>query len=121
VTDDKRYRECMAEIIGVLKKHDMAGAIAIVDKDRGMFKYHFPTWSAIKLGHDYVRIRAKSEDYPSPEAKKKAIEGTVHIITQLRDMAGYTFVSMDKIFKELDKKLGIEMTGPIDFDPELDN
>jgi hypothetical protein len=33
---DKRYRECMAEIIGVLKKHDMAGAVHIVSKERSM-------------------------------------------------------------------------------------
>jgi len=30
----KAYRECMAEIIGVLKKYDMAGAITVVCRFR---------------------------------------------------------------------------------------
>lgn len=28
----KRYRDCMSEIIGVLKKYDMAGAVTVVSK-----------------------------------------------------------------------------------------
>lgn len=47
---EKPYRDCMAEIIGVLKKYDMAGAVTVVSKERAMFKYHFPQWTAVLLG-----------------------------------------------------------------------
>lgn len=117
----KRYRECMAEIIGVLKKYDMAGAITVVDKERAMFKYHFPTWSVITLGADHIRFRAKREDFPSAEAQKEAVELSAHIIMQMRDIAANTFTLTEHIGRQLREKVGMEHTPGVDFDPELDN
>ncbi len=116
--DDKRYRECVAEIVGVLKKYDMAGAITVVSKERAMFKYHFPTWSVIMLGDDHIRFRSKKEDFPSKEAQRVATELSAHIIMQMRDVAANTFAMMEHIGKELKDKLGMEHVPNVDFDPE---
>lgn len=118
---EKRYRECVSEIMGVLKKYDMAGAITVVDKERAMFKYHFPTWSVIKLEPNAIRFRSKREDFPSKDAQKQATELSAHIVMQMRDIAANTFGMMEHIGKQLEDKLGMEHTANADFDPELDN
>jgi hypothetical protein len=118
MTEDKRYRECMAEIIGVLKKWNMAGAVTVVDKERAMFKYHFPTWSVISLGEDHMRFRSKRVDFPSLRAQKEAAELSAHIIMQMRDVAANTFALMEDMAKKLRDKLGMEHTPFADFDPE---
>lgn len=118
---EKRYRECMAEIIGVLKKYDMAGAVTVVDKDRCMFKYHFPTWSVITIGADHIRFRSKREDFPSLEAQKQACELSAHIVMQMRDVATNTFGIMEHIGRQLVEKLGMVHVPNADFDPERDN
>lgn len=118
---DKRYRECMAEMIGVLKKYDMAGAVTVVDKERCMFKYHFPTWGVISLTETQLRFRSKREDFPSLEAQRQAVERSAHIVMQMRDVAANTFKMMDHIGDVLREKLGMEHTPNVDFDPERSN
>jgi hypothetical protein len=121
MSDEKRYRECMAEITGVLQKYDMAGAITVVSKDRAMFKYHFPTWGVISLKGNELRFRSKREDFPSEEAQHEATVLSAHIIMQIRDIAANTFATMEGISKQLHAKLGIDHTPGADFDPERDN
>ena len=88
--DDKKYRECMAEIIGVLKRYDMAGAVTVVSKERAMFKYHFPTWTCVELGETSVRLRLKSSEFPSKQAARECSELTAHTIMQMGDCAANT-------------------------------
>lgn len=116
--DDKQYRECMAEIIGVLKKYDMAGAITVVSKERCMFKYHFPTWTCVILGEDYVRLRSKKEDYPSKDAQHRASELTAHVIMQMGDCASNTLGLVKHLAGIMRDKWGMEHEGGKDFDPE---
>lgn len=119
--NDKDYRQCMAEIIGVLKKYDMAGAATVVSKERAMVKYHFPTWSVIKLETSAIRFRSQRSDFPSLEAQRKAVELSAHIVMQMRDVAANTFGMMEHIGEKLREKVGMEHTPNVDFDPELDN
>lgn len=119
--NQKRYRECMAEIVGVLKKYDMAGAITVVDESRCMFKYHFPTWAAIIVNEKEVRIRALRKDFPNPEAHHRALEMSAHIIMQMRDVAANTFAMMEHLGNIMRKRVGMEHTPGVDFDPEVDN
>jgi hypothetical protein len=121
MSDDKTYRDCMAEIVGVLKKYDMAGALTVVSKERAMFKYHFPTWSCIVLGDDSLRFRSKRADYPSAEAQRVATELSAHIIMQMRDIAAQTLAMMTQIAGALEEKLGVEHEPYKDFDPEREH
>lgn len=118
MTDDTRYRECMAEIIAVLQKYDMAGAITVVSKERAMFKYFFPTWSCIIFGEDHIRFRSKREDYASAEAQHQAAELSAHIVFQMRDIAKNTKNLMESICVQLIEHLGVEHVPFADFDPE---
>ena len=116
--DDKRYRECMAEIVGVLKRYDMAGAITIVSKERAMFRYYFPSWCCLVLGEDHVRFRSKREDFESAEAQHVSTELSAHIIMQMRDVAMNTIKMTTYFEQELIEKCGMEHIPNKDFDPE---
>lgn len=118
---DKRYRECMAEIIGVLKKYDMAGAITVVDKDRCMFKYHFPKWTAVELGETSVRLRLKGSEFENKEAAHRCAELTAHTIMQMGDCAENTLGLVKHLSEIMRDKWGMEHTPNSDFDPELSN
>ena len=115
---DRRYRQCMAEIMAVLKKYDMGGAITVVDKERAMFKYYFPSWTCITLGEDRISIRSKRDDYPSLEAQKETAELSAHCLMQMLDVAKNTYGLMSKIAIVLKEKWGMEHTSAVDFDPE---
>lgn len=117
----KRYRECMAEIMGVLKKYDMAGAITVVDKERCMFKYHFPTWSVAYVEPNGIRLRSKREDFPTKEAQHEASELTAHCIMQMGDVAANTLKLTAAMADVMRDKWGMEHNPNTDFDPELDN
>ena len=118
MTEDKRYRECMAEIIGVLQKYDMAGAVTVVSKEQAMFKYHFPTWGCLILGEDHVRFRSKSADFPNRQAQHEATELSAHIVMQMRDVALNTIKMMTYFEQQLIEKCGMEHMPNKDFDPE---
>jgi len=121
VTDGKRYRECMAEIIGVLKKYDMAGAITVVDKERCMFKYQFPTWTCVEMGEDSVRLRMKAAEHPSKEVVREICTNTAHVIMQMRDIAANTFKMCEHLGGMMRDKWGMEHVPNVDFDPERSN
>jgi hypothetical protein len=109
----------MAEIVAALKKHDMAGAVTIVSKERAMFKYQFPTWSVVQFdGPNKLRFRSKREDFPSKKAQHEATELSVHIILQMRDVAAQTFAMCENVKAMLDKHMEIEHHPFADFDPE---
>lgn len=120
-TDEKRYRECMAALMAVAKRYDMAVAFTVVDKKRCMFKYHFPTWSVIKMEPMAIRFRSNREDFKTTEDQRIACELSAHIVMQMRDIAANTFAMMEHIGKQLEDKLGMEHTPGVDFDPELDH
>jgi hypothetical protein len=112
----------VAEIVGALKKYDMAGAITVVDKDRAMFRYQFPTWSLVQFdGPNKIRFRSKREDFPSKEAQHEATKLSVHIIMQMRDIAAQTFALCEDIKGKLDQHMEIEHHPFADFDPERNN
>lgn len=115
---DKRYRKCMSEIMCVLRKYDMAGAVTVVDRERAMFKYTFPTWSVISVGEDHIRFKSKRQDFTSEEQRHVCTELSAHIIMQMRDIAANTFMVMNEMGKVLAEKIGMEHTSYSDFDPE---
>lgn len=120
---EKLYWECMAEIIGVLKKYDMAGAVTVISKERAAFKYHFPTWSVAQLHEDTgggvgVRLRSKAADFPSKKAQHKANELTAHIVYQMRDIAVNTVGVCETIAAKMNEVWDVTHVANADFDPE---
>lgn len=118
-------RDAMAEIIGVLKKYDLAGAVTIVSKERAAFKYHFPTWSAAQICEASagisIRLSPKREDYVSREEQRKVAELTAHIIYQMRDVAVNTVGVCGAVAETMEKAWDVKHTPRADFDPERTN
>jgi hypothetical protein len=117
------HRECIAEIMGVLKKHDMAGAITVISKERAAFRYHFPTWSVVKLqeapdGGLAVRIKSKAADFASREAQNTANELSAHIVYQMRDIATNTYGMCTKVAEKMNEHWHVTHVSGLDFDPE---
>lgn len=117
------HRECLAEILGVLKKYDMAGAITVISKERAAFRYHFPTWSVVQLqeapdGGVGVRIRSKAADFPSREAQQRANELSAHIVYQMRDIATNTYGICTAVANKMDEHWNVTHVSGSDFDPE---
>jgi hypothetical protein len=117
------HRECIAEIMGVLKKHDMAGAITVISKERAAFRYHFPTWSVVRLqeapdGGLAVRIKSKLADFPSREAQNTANELSAHIVYQMRDIATNTFGMCMMVAEKMNEHWDVTHAPNSDFDPE---
>lgn len=117
---DKRYRECMAEIIAILEKYDMAGAITVVSKERAMFKYRFPTWSVADVTEHGVELRSKRENFATKYEQYQANELTAHCIMQMRDIAVNTVRLTEAIGDMMREKWGMEHNPHSDFDPELE-
>lgn len=117
----KPYRDCMAEIVGVLKKYDMAGAVTIVSKERCMFKYYFPKWTCVDLGETSVRLRLKSSEFADKAEARKCAELTAHTIMQMGDCASNTIGLVKHLSEIMRDKWGMEHEGGKDFDPELSN
>lgn len=120
---DKGHRECIAEIMGVLKKYDMAGAVTVISKERAAFRYHFPTWSVVKLqeapnGGLGVRIKSKAADFPSREAQHKANELSAHIVYQMRDIATNTYGMCTAVAEKMSEHWDVTHVPNADFDPE---
>ena len=111
----------MAEIIGVLKRYDMAGAVTVVDKERSMFRYHFPTWTCVELGEDHVRLRMKAAEHPSKQVVHEICTNTAHVIMQMRDIAVNTVGITEYLGKAMREKWGMEHTPNVDFDPEREH
>lgn len=118
---DKPYRDCMAEIMEVLKKYDMAGAVTVVSKERAMFKYHFPKWTCVDLGETSVRLRLKTSEFPSRAMARDCAELTAHVIMQMGDCAANTLGLVKYLSEIMHDKWGMEHEGGKDFDPELSN
>ncbi|MBY0559894.1 hypothetical protein [Hyphomicrobium sp.] len=116
---DKRYQDCMAEIVAVLNKYDMGGYVIVVDKERTMFRFEWPTWGVIRPTDTGIRFRSKREDFPSREAQHKATELSVHTIVAMRDLCAQGFQAMESVFKMLSQHFDIT-PGLVQFDPEED-
>ncbi|MEM8971729.1 MAG: hypothetical protein AAGD43_06700 [Pseudomonadota bacterium] len=118
---DTRYRECMAEVVAVLKKYDMGGHVIVVSKERVMFKWHFPKWTALRITPRGFHFQAKRKDYPSAEAHREAKELSGHFLFQTRDVMTMHLRALLPFCATLTADHGFEHEGGEDFDPELDN
>ena len=115
---DPKLREVARKIKRLLKRNNVAGSFVVVSKTHSEFRFHFPTWSAVTLKGNELRIRAKREDFVSLEDQKETVENSVHILCQIRDIAGLIFKNMQGILDLLSKKFNITHEGFSGFYPE---
>lgn len=110
----ERLKEIMAEINAVLKEHDVAGYVVLVEP--GMSEYRLaltPSWSALRYetnsdGAKGIRFRAKRADFESKAAQKKAIEDTVNLLAHLTDVISLHLSGFIKLRELVEQKLDVE-------------
>jgi len=80
---DPNMEEARKEIVAILQKRDLMGAVMIAGKTRsGFFHEISPTWSCAKMEDTpqgpAVRIKSKRTDYNSLAEQKEHVEATVN-------------------------------------------
>jgi hypothetical protein len=108
MSHDPKLKEAMAEIFGILQKHDIAGNITLVSPTHAEFRYRIdPSWSCANLEGDAVRFKSKAADYLSPDVQREVQEATAHMIFQFRDLAGVNFLAFESMVKQLQEVMEI--------------
>jgi hypothetical protein len=109
-----KLKEAMAEINGVLQKHDIAALVVL--HEPGFSEYRScidPSWSVChfeptKDGDIAVRFRAKAENFGGDKAaQKKAVQDTINMIVHFRDNCAMHFNLMDSLLDMLGKRFEI--------------
>ena len=102
---------CRQEMLLLLERYDLAGAVCLIDGQEMGFAYHLPaTWNAfvpddtLRLG---FRVRAKSEDLGHDRAHM-LLEGTAQTVGGLKDFGRQTDVWMQDLFRLL-RKAGVQI------------
>lgn len=110
-----KLKVAMQEIKEILRKHDIAGAIAL--HLPGFSEYHLridPSYSCAKFeqidGQPAIRIRSKlQEDHNGDkEAQNKALTDTANMFHLLARAIGVPLMSIIDVSEDLDKKLDTE-------------
>lgn len=119
---DPKLKEAMAEIMGVLKKHDIAGQVTLVSPTHSEFRIDIaPTWSCARMepsGDGFaVRFKATKEGIPDDEARKKIASETAHMLLQIRDLCAQYYMSFDDLVKQLEEFMEIEHKPYSDYEP----
>ena len=103
---------CRQEMLLLLERYDLAGAVCLIDDKEMGFAYHLPaTWNAfvpddtLPLG---FRIRAKSQELGHDRAQM-LMEGAGQVIMGLKDFGVQTQTWMQDLLRLL-RKAGVKIT-----------
>ena len=110
--NNPHMERCRQEMLLLLERYDLAGAVCLIDDQEMGFAYLLPaSWNAfirdetLPLG---FRIRAKSQDLGHDRAQM-LMEGTGQVIAGLKDFGQQTQVWMQDLLRLL-RKAGIQIT-----------
>ncbi len=115
---DPKLRKTARDIKKILKQNGYAGSFVIVSKTHAEFRMHFPSWTAIKLDGNQVRVKAKREDFKSKADQIKMVDDTVHVLENMRMVGGMIFENMNNIIKMIEKTIEITYSNDLGFVPD---
>ena len=120
---DPKLKEAMAEIFGILKKHDIAGHIILSSETHSEFRVRIdPSWScAFFESEGGIRFRAKEAELGSKEAVHKTKEATLGMFCHFRDTMGSSFMVTQKLLDNVGKEVPFEHVPFAEFEPHLEN
>lgn len=92
------------EIKEILRKHDVAGAVALHTPGYGEHFLHFnPSYScAYMINDDEVRFYCKKSDYKTLEEHQQKIADTSNMLKLLLDLSGINFMGLEHLSRNLD-------------------
>jgi hypothetical protein len=116
---DQKLKTAMAEIKVILEKHDIVGVITLASETHAEFRYLLSaSWSVAYFEDPCVlRIRAKKQDFATPEQQQKCVELTIGAIHQFRDISMLVFDTMEKLIAMLKQQFQIDHQPFKDFEP----
>lgn len=122
---DPKLKEAMAEIFGVLKKHDIGGQVTLVSPSHSEFRCFIePSWSVAFFEEVpsgvAVRFRAKKSEIPDKNERHERVEWTTHMLCQIRDLNAQNFMAFDSLIAELGKHFEIKHKPYSDYEPHKD-
>lgn len=100
------------EIKEILRKHDIAAAIALHDVGHGENFIHLNTsYSCAYIYNDEgVRFYSKRENYVTKEEHIKKLEGTSNMLRMLTDLSALNFQMTEQLSTKFDTLTGAEHT-----------
>jgi hypothetical protein len=84
---DPKLKEAMAEIMAVIRKHDIAASVLIENENNAEFLYELsPSWSCISIEQD-GRVRVKAQAKTGGDAEKERLRVSIGLIMGILDHA----------------------------------
>lgn len=115
---DPKLKQAMAEIKGILNRHDIAGQVTLVSQTHSEFLLKPDTsWSCVHFDGEQLRIRVKKSEIPDKEVRRRLIELSAHILLQIRDLNAQNFRFMEQLLKMLEQHVEIDHTPYSGFEP----
>lgn len=108
---DPKTLEAIDKIRAILREYDLWACLMLISEERAHWLYHVdPSWSCLNIDGTTgkAHIRARVEDFKTPEMHHHVLEQTVGAIMSTRDLAAQTFSHMDKLKALLEEKIKIE-------------
>lgn len=101
---DPRLKAAAKEINAVIKKYNIAGAIALASDTHSEFGLSMcPTWSGLSREENNLRVRLNA-------AEPAKVDATMHVLLSLRDLCGQQFLQLSEaaevVIGEIEKQGG---------------
>lgn len=104
-----KLKNAAEEIKAILKKYDIAGAIALHTPGNTEFVLELtPSYSCATVNQDHIRFKAKKEDYNDELKRHKAIEDTSNMMSGLSETVARNAMMLITVSEQLDKITGAE-------------
>lgn len=110
--DQVKLKVVAEEIKEILRKHDVAGAVALHTPGYGENFMHLnPSYSCAYMIEDSeIRFYAKRADFKTSEEQWQKIADTSNMLKMLLDLSGFNFMGLEHLSKTLDAITGLEHT-----------
>lgn len=104
-----KLKNAAEEIKAILKKYDIAGAIALHTPGNTEFVLELtPSYSCATVNQDHIRFKAKKEDYNDELKRHKVIEDTSNMMAGLSETVARNAMMLINVSGQLDKITGAE-------------
>jgi hypothetical protein len=114
MSPETKLKTAAEEIKEVLRKHDLAGAIAIQTPGVGEHFVHFNTSysCAYVLEDNEVRVICNPENFANPEERIEKLTHTANMLKILQEATAYNYSCVKQILDTISNKVEVIHTKP---------
>lgn len=109
-----KLKVAIEEIKDILKKHDIAGSVALHTDGHGEFMIYLNTSysCAYHIEDNSIHLYSKKDDKSTPEERTEKQRQTSNMLRILTECTGINFCNLETVSRELDNLIGAEHTDP---------